>query len=74
MRPSLVHLTRARRAFITVVVVSSALVLEGQSFDARAVADTLQLRGAGLGLIEGRVAEHLKDGRSVRVDFDVTVL
>jgi len=68
------QLTRARLALITVVIATTAFVLEAQSFDVRAVADTLQLRGAGLGLIEGRVAEHLKDGRSVRVDFDVTVL
>jgi hypothetical protein len=74
LRPALVPVTRARRTIITVVVASLALVLEAQSFDVRAVADMLQLRGAGLGLIEGRVAEHLKDGRSVRVDFDVTVL
>ncbi len=34
----------------------------------------LQVRGTGLRLIEGVVAEHLKDGRSVRVDFEMTIL
>jgi hypothetical protein len=67
-----VHVTRTRLAVIVVVIASSALV--AQSFDVRAVADMLQLRGAGLGLIEGRVSEHLKDGRSVRVDVELTVL
>jgi len=69
-----VHLTHARLTLITVAVVSTAFVLEAQSFDVRAVADMLQLRGSSVGLIEGRVAEHLKDGRSVRADVDVTVL
>jgi len=67
-----VLVTRTRLAVIVVVIASSALV--AQSFDVRAVADMLQLRGAGLGLIEGRVSEHLKDGRSVRVDVELTVL
>ena len=34
----------------------------------------LQVRGTGLRLIEGVVADHLKDGRSVRVDFEMTIL
>ena len=34
----------------------------------------LQVRGTGLRLIEGVVADHLRDGRSVRVDFEMTVL
>jgi hypothetical protein len=74
LRPALVHLTRARRALITVAVAVSPLALAAQSFDVRAVADMLQLRGSNVGLIEGRVADHLKDGRSVRADFELTVL
>jgi hypothetical protein len=56
------------------VVCVSPLAVVAQSFDVRAVADVLQLRGSGVGLIEGRVAEHLKDGRSVRADFELTLL
>ena len=74
MSPALVHVMRARLAFITVVVALSPLALVAQSFDVRVVADTLQLRGSGLGLIEGRVADHLRDGRSVRADFELTLL
>jgi hypothetical protein len=66
--------THARLALITIVVVVAPLALVAQSFDVRAVADMLQLRGSSLGLIEGHVAEHLKDGRSVRADVEVTVL
>src|SRR5690348_7267886 len=40
----------------------------------RAAQDMLQLRGSGLRLIEGVVADHLKDGRSVRVDFEMTIV
>jgi hypothetical protein len=69
-----VHLTHARLALITAVVCVSPLAVVAQSFDVRAVAGMLQLRGSGVGLIEGRVADHLKDGRSVRVDFELTVL
>jgi hypothetical protein len=69
-----VHLTHARLALITAVVCVSPLAVVAQSFDVRAVADVLQLRGSGVGLIEGRVAEHLKDGRSVRADFELTLL
>jgi hypothetical protein len=74
LTPALVHVMRARLALIAVVVACSPLALVAQSFDVRAVADMLQLRGSGLGLIEGRVADHLRDGRSVRVDFELTVL
>lgn len=45
-----------------------------QSLTVRAVGDMLQVRGSGLRLIEGVVADHLKDGRSVRVDFEMTIL
>jgi hypothetical protein len=34
----------------------------------------LHVRGSGLRLIEGVVANHLKDGRSVRVDFEMAIL
>jgi hypothetical protein len=48
--------------------------LAAQSLTVRASGDMLQVRGSGLRLIESAVAEHLKDGRSVRVDFEMTIL
>ena len=48
--------------------------LAAQSLTVRAAGDMLQVRGSGLRLIESAVAEHLKDGRSVRVDFEMTIL
>jgi hypothetical protein len=68
------RLARARVALIAFLAAASPIVVIAQSFEVRAVADMLQLRGSGIGLIEGRVADHLKDGRSVRVDFELTVL
>jgi hypothetical protein len=47
--------------------------LAAQSLTVRAAGDMLQVRGSGLRLIEGVVADHLKDGRSVRVDFEMTI-
>ena len=49
-------------------------IADAQSLTVRAAGDMLQVRGTGLRLIEGVVAEHLKDGRSVRVDFEMTIL
>ena len=49
-------------------------LLAAQSLTVRAAGDMLQVRGTGLRLIEGVVADHLKDGRSVRVDFEMTIL
>jgi hypothetical protein len=62
------------------VALAAALGLTGvarlaaQSLTVRAAGDMLLLRGSGLRLIEGAVADHLKDGRSVRVDFEMTIL
>jgi hypothetical protein len=49
-------------------------LLAAQSLTARAAGDMLQVRGSGLRLIEGVIGAHLKDGRSVRVDFEMTIL
>ncbi len=45
-----------------------------QAIDVRVVGDMLHVRGSSIGLIAGQVLEHLRDGRSVRVDFDLAVL
>ena len=50
------------------------LALHAQSLTVRAVGDMLHLRTPALGLIEGRVADHLRDGRAVRVDFALEIL
>ena len=61
-------------AFVALVCVALPGLVTAQSLTVRAVGDMLQVRGSGLRLIEGVVADHLKDGRSVRVDFEMTIL
>jgi hypothetical protein len=63
-----------RRALVALACVVASVPLAAQSLTVRAAGDMLQLRGSGLRLIEGVVADHLKDGRSVRVDFEMTIL
>jgi hypothetical protein len=63
-----------RLLVLAVALTASTLELHAQSLTARAVGDMLHLRASGLGLIEARVADHLRDGRAVRVDFAVAVL
>jgi len=53
---------------------ASPIQLTAQSLTVRAVGGALQVRAAGLGFIEGQVSDSLRDGRSVRVDFELTVL
>ena len=68
----------ARRAWRVALVALACAAVPGivaaQSLTVRAAGDMLQVRGTGLRLIEGVVAGHLKDGRSVRVDFEMTIL
>jgi len=59
---------------IVVALTLWPLELRAQSLTVRAVGDMLHLRASGLGLIEDRVAEHLRDGRAVRVDFSIAIL
>jgi hypothetical protein len=60
--------------FAALVWLALPPLLAAQSLTVRAAGDMLQVRGTGLRLIEGVVAGHLKDGRSVRVDFEMTIL
>jgi hypothetical protein len=67
----------ARHAGLALLALACMAVpraLAAQSLTVRAAGDMLQVRGSGLRLIEGVVADHLKDGRSVRVDFEMTIL
>jgi hypothetical protein len=63
-----------RIALVALACLGGARQLAAQSLTVRAAGDMLQVRGSGLRLIEGVVADHLKDGRSVRVDFEMTIL
>ena len=63
-----------RGGLIALVLMTSPLPLMGQSMTVRAVGDALHVRVPGLAFIEGPVSERLQDGRSVRIDFDLTVL
>jgi hypothetical protein len=63
-----------RRGLIAVVLVSSPVLLAGQSLTVLAMEGALHVRIPQLGLIEGPVSERLQDGRSVRIDFELTVL
>lgn len=48
--------------------------VSAQSLTVRNVADALHVRSSGLGFIAGPVLARLQDGRSVRVDFELTIL
>jgi hypothetical protein len=61
------------RLFALIVLMSPVGVL-AQSVAVRAAGELLHVRVVGLGLLEGRVLQRLKDGRSVRVDFELTAL
>ena len=63
-----------RLGVVALVLITSPLRLTAQSLSVRTVANALHVRAAGLGFITGEVAARLQDGRSVRVDFDLTVL
>jgi hypothetical protein len=64
----------AGRVLFVLLVCSMSARAAAQSLTVRAAGDMLQIRGTGLRLIEGVVANHLKDGRTVRVEFDMTIL
>jgi hypothetical protein len=63
-----------RLLVLALTLAAWSLELRAQSMTVRTVGDMLHLRVSGLGLIEGRVADHLRDGRAVRVDFVLAIL
>jgi hypothetical protein len=65
---------RWRYGLLTLALLISPLTLLGQSVTVRVVGDQLHVRGAALRLIEGSIADRLKDGTSMKVDFELTVL
>lgn len=52
---------------------TSPVLLAGQSLSVLAMEGALHVRMSGLTFIEGLVSERLQDGRSVRIDFELTV-
>jgi hypothetical protein len=75
---SVVAAARPGRGWQAAALALACLAMTGpaaaQSLTVRAAGEMLQVRGTGLRLIEGVVADHLKDGRSVRVEFEMTIL
>ena len=55
-------------------IVTAALRLSAQTLTVKTVANVLHVQARGLNFIEGPVLNRLKEGRSVRVDFEMTVL
>jgi hypothetical protein len=56
------------------LVLFAAPQLGAQTLTVRAVSAALHVRSSGLGFIAGSVLDRLQDGRSVRVDLEITVL
>jgi hypothetical protein len=48
--------------------------LMAQTLTVRTIADALHIQARGLNFIEGPVLTRLREGRSVRIDFEMTVL
>lgn len=57
-----------------VVIAVVAVPLAAQSVTVRTVANALHVQARGFSFIEGPVLTRLKEGRSVRIDFELTVL
>lgn len=65
----------ARRGLVIALVLLGLPVrMHAQTLTVRTAADALHIRASGLSFIAGPVLERLQDGRSVRVDFELTVL
>jgi hypothetical protein len=70
----------ARRAslwqtgLLTLVFLALPLALAAQSLTVNAAGDALRVRARNFTFLEGPVLTRLKEGRSVRVDFELTVL
>jgi hypothetical protein len=61
-------------ALLALLVMASPAWLVAQSVTVRTASDALHIRVAGLRFIHGPVLDQLKDGRSVRFEFELTVL
>ena len=65
---------RRRPSLLALTLLIASLPLLAQSTTVRAIGDQLHVQGAALRFIEGPIAERLRDGASIKVDFDLTVL
>ena len=62
-------------ALLTLVLVAAAAADPStQSVTIKAAGGALQVRAPGFAFIEGAVASRLRDGRSIRIDVELTVL
>jgi hypothetical protein len=59
---------------LTLVFLVTVVTLSAQSLTVSAVADALRVQARDFNLIDGPVLARLKEGRSVRIDFELTVL
>jgi hypothetical protein len=59
---------------LTLVFVALPLALAAQTLTVNAAGDALHVRARNFAFLEGPVLTRLKEGRSVRVDFELTVL
>jgi hypothetical protein len=57
-----------------ILAVLACTRVSAQTVTVNAVADALHVQARGFGFIEGAVLTRLKEGRTVRVDFDLAVL
>jgi hypothetical protein len=63
------------KGLLTLVLIAAVTPhLMAQTVTVRTVADALHVQARGLSFIEGPVLTRLKEGRSVRIDFEITVL
>jgi hypothetical protein len=69
------RVSRGHTTLLTLLLVGAAVpVLFAQTVMVRTVADALHVQARGFSFIEGPVLTRLKEGRSVRIDFEMGVL
>jgi hypothetical protein len=75
-RCSIVVISISGRAALlaSTIIAAAAVQLAGQSVTVAAAGDALRVRAPGFSFLQGKPLERLKDGRSVRFDFVLTVL
>jgi hypothetical protein len=65
---------RLARLLTLVFLASTALPLSAQTLSVNVVGNALRVQARGFGFIEGALLARLKEGRSVRVDVEISVL
>ena len=65
---------RQARLLALVFLASTAPPLSAQTLTVNVAGDALRVQARGFGFIEGALLARLKEGRSVRVDFEISVL